>query len=451
MKMSSFRILKVLAVAAAATLILSGCSLSPYKIPFPGGADTGNNPLNIKVEFRDVLDLVPQSGVRVNDVTVGKVTDIELKGWTAVLSLQINRNADLPANAVATIRQTSLLGEKFVSLGPPPSGAIGTMRSGDVIPLSRTGRNPELEEVLASASLLFNGGGLEKTKTVVQELNKTLSGNEGDIRQLLDSANNFLGQLDRNKAGLLTALEKVNNLAVATNKQTSAITGALDNLPGALTVVNQQRDGLVKLLQALNRLGVVGTRVVSQSKVDTLADIRALTPVLRQLAASGDDLAKSVTTLLTFPFTDSTVGGPTVQGAKDYHKGDYFNLNASLDISLEQLGGILGLGASLSKVSGTTGATQSSSASPLTSLASLVGGLVPKSGTGLPSLGGVAPGSTSTPKTGAASTSPTRPTGGSGLPQLCSVLGSCRVAAQSAGNAATSDVGRLLLEPVVAS
>ena len=62
-------------------LVLSGCSV--YDVPLPGGADTGDNPMKVTVMFRDVLDLVPQSTVKVDDVTVGKVNAIKLKGYIA--------------------------------------------------------------------------------------------------------------------------------------------------------------------------------------------------------------------------------------------------------------------------------------------------------------------------------------------------------------------------------
>src|SRR3954468_761366 len=128
------RMLRMGTLAAASALVLSGCGFSPYDLPLPGGADLGSHPYTVKVHFRDVLDLVPQSGVRVNDIAVGKVTDIKLDGWTAVVTLKINKNAKLPDNAEATIRQTSLLGEKFVSLAPPATGATGRLSNGDFIP-----------------------------------------------------------------------------------------------------------------------------------------------------------------------------------------------------------------------------------------------------------------------------------------------------------------------------
>ena len=448
MNKSSLRQLKATAIGSAAVVALSGCGFSPYSLPLPGGADVGSDPYQVKVQFRDVLDLVPQSAVRVNDIAVGKVRKIELNGWTAVVTLQINRDVKLPDNAEATIRLTSLLGEKFVSLAPPKTGAVGTLGDGDVIPIQRSGRNPEIEEVLGAASLLFNGGGLEKTRTIVRELNKTLDGNEPEIKELLRTTDTFISQLDQNKQDLITSLEKVNNLAVETNKQKGAITGALDNLPAALRVVNEQRDDLVKLLQALDRLSDVGTRVVKESKADTIADLKALGPILRRLADSGDDLPKSLLALLTFPFPDGAVGGAnSVAGANDFHKGDFTNLYATMDISLEQLAGfLLADPSALALPEAPEGAVE-----PLTDLADLVGGLVPELPglDQLPGLDGVLPGAK--PTEGTTQGTPPTPTPGLELPQFCSLLGKCRVAPSGVAQAAGSDFGRLLIGPVVAS
>ncbi len=100
-------------------VVLTGCDFDVYQLPLPGGTDVGDDPLTVKVQFTDVLDLVPKTTVKVNDVNVGKVTDIELDGQTALVTLELRNDTDLPANAIAEIRQTSLLGEKFVSLKPP--------------------------------------------------------------------------------------------------------------------------------------------------------------------------------------------------------------------------------------------------------------------------------------------------------------------------------------------
>ena len=69
--------------------LLTGCDFDVYKLPLPGGTDTGDNPITVTVRFDDVLDLVPMSSVKVNDVSVGQVTDIELDGYQAVVKLEL--------------------------------------------------------------------------------------------------------------------------------------------------------------------------------------------------------------------------------------------------------------------------------------------------------------------------------------------------------------------------
>ncbi len=108
------RRLKAVVALVAAALLLTGCSFDVYKLPLPGGADVGSDPITVTAQFRDVLDLVPDSTVKVHDVTVGKITDISLGGYTAQVTMQLRNDTRLPDNAVATIQQTSLLGEKFV-------------------------------------------------------------------------------------------------------------------------------------------------------------------------------------------------------------------------------------------------------------------------------------------------------------------------------------------------
>lgn len=440
-------------MTAGALLATSGCGFSPYKLPLPGGADIGDKPYTVKVQFRDVLDLVPQSAVRVNDIAVGKVTDVELKGWTAVVTIQVNRDAKLPDNTQATIRQTSLLGEKFVSLAPPASGAIGQLDNGDTIPLERSGRNPEIEEVLGAASLLFNGGGLEKTNTIVRELNNALEGNEPEVKELIASTSSFLSQLDDNKADLLTSLEKVNRLAIATNDQKDAITGALDNLPEALRVVNGQRDDLVKLLESLDRLSDVATGVIRRSKDDTVADLKALVPTLRNLAVAGDDLVTSTKALLTYPFTDGFLGNeykyatgkcldPQTEdnpGSTPVKKGacfgDFANLSINLNINTKQLENLLGdfdLGGVLgAKTAAPSTPTDGASADQLVDL---IPGLVTDLGL---------PDTTKAPSTSKAPSPTVTTTSPSGI---CALL-QCRTAA---AGSSSDDFASVLLEPVVA-
>ena len=330
------RLVRALSAALVGTVVLTGCDFDVYSLPLPGGTDVGDDAITVTVQFEDVLDLVPQSSVKVNDVSVGKVTDIRLDGYTAEVTLKVRKDVDLPDNAVAEIRQTSLLGEKFVALGAPDTGAsTESLGDGDMIELADSGRNPEVEEVLGALSLLLNGGGVAQMKLITQELNKALTGREDSVRSVLTQIESFTGTLADNKADIVDAIESLDRLAKATRAQQDDINSALDELPSALTSIDGQRADLVRMLQALNELGDVGVRVIQASKEATIDSITQLQPVLTELANSGDAFVKAFHVFLTYPFVDEVVGRDP-QVARNLHMGDYTNLSVTLDIDLTE-------------------------------------------------------------------------------------------------------------------
>jgi phospholipid/cholesterol/gamma-HCH transport system substrate-binding protein len=333
--------LRAVVATLAGVLLLTGCDFDVFKLPLPGGTDVGDDAITVKADFRDVLDLVPKSTVKVNEVSVGQVTDIDLDGGHAVVTMDVRKDVELPANAIAEIRQTSLLGEKFVSLGPPTDKEPqGLLADGAELTLDQTGRNPEVEEVLGALSLILNGGGVAQLKTIATEVNKALDGREGATRSVLEQIRQFMTQLDDNKADIVTAIDSVNNLARSVRDQQGSIDAALDELPSALTSLDQQRGDLVKMLRSLQNLSDVGVRVIDASKEGTTEALRQLNPVLTELANSGDAFVKSFNVFLTYPFVDEVVGRDP-QVARNLHMGDYTNLSIELDVDLS--GGITGI------------------------------------------------------------------------------------------------------------
>jgi len=326
------------AAAIAAATALSGCSFNGVEsLPLPGGPDLGSNPKTVKIEFANVLDLVPQSAVKVNDVSVGKVDDIKLAGggpgqvggWHALVTVKVRGDVRLPDNAIATIGQTSLLGEKFVQLEPPKNEApVGQLGSGDLIPLNRTSRGTEIEEVLSAMSLLLNGGGLEQVSTISHELQAAMGGRESTIRSVLERVNTFAGTLDRNRAAITRALDSIDRLTGKLADERKTIQETIDETGPAIGVLNRNRADLTKMLVALNKLSRTTTTVINQSKADLLANLRDVDTILRNLNKAGNDLPRSLESLITFPFPatyENTI------------EGDYGNVRLTVDLDFESI------------------------------------------------------------------------------------------------------------------
>ncbi|WP_239134128.1 MCE family protein [Rugosimonospora africana] len=317
-------------VAACATVLLAaavaGCGsgdfAGAYNLPLPGGADLGGHPYRVVADFADVLDLVPQAAVKVNDVAVGRVEKIDLPagGWTARVTMLVNGDVHLPANAEAHLELSSLLGEKYVQL-IAPDGASGTLSNGDEIPLARTNRNPEVEEVLGALSLLLNGGGIDQLHTITTQLNDAMSGNEPQIHSMLQQIQTLASNLDAHRSDITAALDALNRLSATLAARDQQIGTVLDSLAPGLAVLNQQREQLVTMLQSLDRLSGVAVDVINRSKDDFVADLQSLAPILRQLANAGQALPQALQVLLTYPFSDAVL---------DDIKGDYLNVYLSV-------------------------------------------------------------------------------------------------------------------------
>nr|WP_189418559.1 MULTISPECIES: MCE family protein [Streptomyces] len=293
-------------------------------LPLPGGADLGSHPYTVTAELDDVLSLVPQAAVKVNDVAVGRVTRIRLDGddWTARVTMEINGDVDLPADAGARLEQSSLLGEKYVQLVAPaePDGAA-RLGDGDVIPVARTGRNTEVEEVFGALSLLLNGGGVAQLRTITQELNKALGGREPEVRSMLRRVEELVANLDAHRGDITDALDGVNRLAATLAGRDDDIRTVLTGLSPGLKTLHEQRGSLLTMLRSLDTLSGVAVSTIEASKDDMVADLKALAPTLKALADAGTDLPDSLQVLLTYPFTDEVLKGV---------KGDYLNVYLSM-------------------------------------------------------------------------------------------------------------------------
>lgn len=316
-----------LVAASGLGLALSGCGIlggGVYDASLPGGADLGKDPITVTAEFPDVLDLVPQSSVRVDNVAVGRVTDIDLgdDGRTAVVTMEVRRDVDLPSATTARLQQTSLLGEKYVALVRPEGGgetmpAPGRLADHAVLTTADTDAAATAEQVLGALSLVLNGGGIGQFQEISRELQQVGDGQTEQVRAFLDELNRFVGVLDRRKGAITGAIDGLARLSAVLDGDRAQIAAVLDELSPGMKVLVEQRPQLTKMLESLDRLSKVTVRTLNASQEDMVRDLRALDPILSELAKAGANLPYSLEILLTYPFPDSVLGAI---------RGDYLNV-----------------------------------------------------------------------------------------------------------------------------
>ncbi|MBF6298099.1 MCE family protein [Nocardia amamiensis] len=299
-----------LALGLSTALVTSCAADGIYSVPLPGGADVGEHPMHIDIQFDDVLDLVPQSAVKVDGVPVGRVEEITIgkDQWTATVRTLVQSSVDLPANAHAEVRQSNLLGEKFIELSRPAADPDPRrLGDGSVIPIDRTRHATEIEQVLGALSLLLNGGGVAQLQPIITELNKTFGGREDRVRSLIEQANTLINGLNDQVDDITRALDGLDVLSARVSTQTEQIGKILEQLPEGIKILEEQRPQLIGLLAQLDRLGQAGFDVLNTSKNDLIRDLTALRPTLQELGRSAPDLVSAFPLIPTYPFPDSAL------------------------------------------------------------------------------------------------------------------------------------------------
>jgi len=316
----------VLAVA------LAGCSdwRGLNSVPLPGVQGVGPGAFTIQAQMPDVDNIEQNSRVRVGDVNVGTVTKIERQGWHALVTMRLNGDVELPANATATLGQTSLLGSLHIELAPPKDAPPqGRLHEGSLIPLASSGKYPSTEQTLSAIALLLNGGGIGNIQDITDALSIAFTGRENDLRSLIEQLDKAIGYLDDQKHDIIAASESLNNLVGQFAEQKPVIDKALKTIPDALAVLKDQRNNLSDALAQLGKFSALAADSVNQTKEALVQELKDLGPVVESLANSGPALTRALSFLPTFPFPKETL--------TNWMRGDYANLTLILDLTLSRI------------------------------------------------------------------------------------------------------------------
>jgi phospholipid/cholesterol/gamma-HCH transport system substrate-binding protein len=137
-------------------------------------------PLHIRLEAGAFGELSGTAGVEIGGVKVGQVDGLDLSGNHAVLRLSIDPQYAhlLHRDASAAIRPHGLLGPKYVELS---GGHTGTMREGDLIPISRVTVATDVDQVLNSLQPDVR----DSLKTIFVELGNASDGRGQDMNTAL--------------------------------------------------------------------------------------------------------------------------------------------------------------------------------------------------------------------------------------------------------------------------
>ncbi|OBA68800.1 mammalian cell entry protein [Mycobacterium sp. 1554424.7] len=329
---------RILTVGSCVLLSVTGCAFQGLNsLPLPGAVGRGSGANTYHVELANVSSLEPNSPVMINDVVVGSVGKMTFHDWHADVEISVKPDVGIPANAIARVGQTSLLGSMHLELDPPlgqpPSGRL---RPGTTIPLNRSSTYPSTEQTLSSLSAVVNAGGLGQIGDIIHNFGAALAGHEDQIRDLLTRLDDFVGTLDAQRDNLVGFMEELNRLTATVAGQRDVITRALHKIPPALDVLIRERPRITTALDKLRVFSDTATGLVADTQADLVRDLTNLEPTIQALADVGPDLDTALAYATTFPYGQNLID----RGVR----GDYMNMYLVADLTLPRLKRTLLLG-----------------------------------------------------------------------------------------------------------
>ncbi len=120
-----------LEVAVGLFLLIGIMSLAYISIKLGKLEVIGGSGYTIYAEFEKAGGIKPGAIVEIAGVEVGKVANVSLNNYAALLALQLDPSVKIQEDAIASIKTKGLIGEKYVQIAPggserviPPGGKI---------------------------------------------------------------------------------------------------------------------------------------------------------------------------------------------------------------------------------------------------------------------------------------------------------------------------------------
>lgn len=239
-------------VGIAATLVLGALAVFGLTAK-PGSVRPDLELTRFTASFDNVGMLQARDEVRQSSIRIGEVESVEFADGKALVTMRLDDERPVYANATAAVNDESALARKFVEIDPgtPTAGPLGDR----VIAADRTVDSASLDELFD----IFDKPTRKAVSSTIRELGGGVVGRGDDLHdavraspELLDGAGKITGALADPEAALPELVNSANALASRFTGREREITDLLRDADATLRAVNV--DGAAPLRDTVRAL-----------------------------------------------------------------------------------------------------------------------------------------------------------------------------------------------------
>jgi phospholipid/cholesterol/gamma-HCH transport system substrate-binding protein len=247
--------------------------------------DTFFRPRTITAFFTTATAIYPGDQVRISGVKVGTIAAIQPVGTQAKLTLHVDREVPIPADAKAVIVAQNLVAARYVELAPAYRTSGPTMPDGAVIPADRTAVPVEWDEVKTQLTRLAtdlgpnNGVSGTSVGRFIDSAANSLEGNGEKLRQTLAQLSGVGRILANGSGNIVDIIKNLQTFVTALRDSNTQIVQFQDRFATLTGVLNESRSDLDAALKDLSvavgevQRFIAGTRDKTSEQIARLVDV----------------------------------------------------------------------------------------------------------------------------------------------------------------------------------
>lgn len=299
-------------LASVLALALAGCGIVGGRGPS----------YELTAHFDRAVGLYPGSPVRVIGITIGQVTEVEPEGDRVLVRMAIDEDQQLPAGASATIVPLSLLGERYVQIGPAYTGGPALEPGAEI---TDTRVPAEFDELLRGLQDLTGSIDPDAASDLVTEMATLLDGQGEEINSLLEEGAGAVEIVADKADEIGDIVESLAGLSAALRDRTGSVQELIRNYNLLAEVLVENRNDLDATITQLDRAVVALTGLLERHGEHLPDDVDVLAQVGSTLEVNLDRLHSTL--------SDTVRLFQAAERAYDPER-DVLRVNNQLDMSL---------------------------------------------------------------------------------------------------------------------
>lgn len=266
-----------LALLAVVLLLTAACS----SIPGAGGK------MEVVAYFEDSAGVFVGNDVGILGVVVGKITSIEPDGEQVKVTMEIDDDYKVPADAGAVVVARSVATDRYIELTPVYSKGP-TLEDGDEIAIERTRAPVDFDQVLASLNEFATGiaGSKKATRAIERFINQgtsALKGNGPLINQTIHALQEGVNGIHAHRDNIASTLRSLDVLLAAVAANESTAREFIRQVTDAADLLADERQNFATALRSLDDAVTVVARFAVDNREQIVEALDGSTRLMKTI------------------------------------------------------------------------------------------------------------------------------------------------------------------------